>query len=73
MGFRNDVMHAHNINYKKYVEAESLISMTNMELELLIIKYSQQRNYLRPDIQDKLNEIINMMFVGNDEQVKDDE
>lgn len=37
--YRNDVMHAHNINYEKYVKIKSLINHMNAKLRFLILAY----------------------------------
>ena len=55
--YRNDVMHAHNMDYINYCKALILIKSANVELYRLICHYLNQEKYIRPDIEKILNHI----------------
>lgn len=60
--YRNDVMHAHNMDYTNYCKALILITGANEELYSLICHYLNQKKYIRPDIEKLLNYITQKMF-----------
>lgn len=60
--FRNGVMHASNMNFKKFLEVKSAIEEANREVELLIVQYANQTTYLTTPIQKTLNKIFKDMI-----------
>lgn len=62
MNYRNDVMHAHNMDYINYCKALIIITSANEELYRLIFRYLNQKIYIRPDTQKILNYITKIML-----------
>ena len=59
--YRNDIMHAHNFNYKKYMDAKNLIKKVNLELTETIEKMVTCEDTLF-ESDDNFNESLNSLI-----------